>query len=47
MIDDEYGDGDSFSEHLFTQREIKKQSFASPDLKQRHHSGLSHSQNSY
>ncbi len=33
MIDDEYGD--SCSEPLFTQWEIKKQSFASPHLKQR------------
>jgi hypothetical protein len=42
-IDDEYGD--SSSEHLFTQQEIKKHSFSSPDLKQRNNSGLS--QNSY
>jgi hypothetical protein len=34
MIDDEYGD--SSNEHFSRNKRSKKQSFASPDLKQRH-----------
>ncbi len=43
--DDEYGN--ISSEHLFTKQEIKKQFFASQDLKQRHRHGIIVSQNSY